>query len=94
MVKYFRDGQTAGEVVDRRALHHRVVDVEEAGRRRVGRGGQRRLQLGDRVPGGIAGAGPTPRRHHTSADIRATGRLHDIGRTSLADAASDVIIRP
>src|SRR3954447_193029 len=40
--------QTPGEVEDRRPLHDRVVDVEERSRRRVRRGGQRRLHLRDR----------------------------------------------
>jgi hypothetical protein len=38
-------GQAAGEVVDRRALHHRVVDVEERGDSGVGRHLQAGLDL-------------------------------------------------
>jgi hypothetical protein len=41
----------AGHVVDRCALHHGVVDVEEGRRRRVRRDAQRRLDLGRRPAG-------------------------------------------
>ena len=38
-------GEAAGEVVDRRALHHRVVDVEEAGRAGVQRSARARPRV-------------------------------------------------
>jgi len=40
--------QAAGEMVDRRALHDRVVDVEEGSGQRIGFGCQRHLNLGRR----------------------------------------------
>jgi hypothetical protein len=44
-------GKSASEVVDGGALHQGVVDIEETGRGRVGRGSQRRLHLGRGVAG-------------------------------------------
>ena len=50
--------QSAGEMEDARALHHRVVDVEERGHRGVGRRGEGGLHLGRRGSG-LAGESRT-----------------------------------
>ena len=49
------DDQAAGEMEDRRALHHRVVDVEEGRGGQVGAGRHRRFVLVDGQVGGLGG---------------------------------------
>ena len=82
-------GQPAGEVVDRRAQHHRVVDVEErAGGRVRRRPSSARLDLGDRRGGGAREGARASRVSRERSFRRATALPSLVGAASVSRSVS------
>ena len=94
-------GQPTGEVVDRRALHHRVVDVEERRGRRVGRhdqagfdlGGSGRRRAGQRRARGMSFRRSSPSRARVATAKRSSPRPRGPG-AAVVGACADLGAHP